>query len=369
MSFRATTIDEEKPELPPPDMAEHRGHVGTRTVTFLLLPAFSMIAFTSAIEPLRAANEIANRPFFEWRLLSTDGAPVHGSNGISIPVAGSLEDAIGCWAIVICGGQGSHLAFNQEIESCLRRLRHEGTKIGAISDGAYLLARAGLMHGSTCVVHWACMEGFAETFPDISLDDAIYHIDGDRFTCSGGTASLDLMLKLIELEIGQDLAIAISERFLHSEIRDPMTRQKSSKSESYKVANRHLGKAIEIMEKNLEETYSLDSISRTVGVSRRNLERQFAMHTKCTPRDYYMKLRLQRARSLLANTSLTVTEVAIASGFVSISHFAKNYKQLFGYTPRQHRRRLAAKLIQRTDSLLKGTQLPVGYVYEGNSTT
>lgn len=349
MPFQATSLYQDSVKTALPAMADVKTEVGARNVTFLLMPSFSMLAFASAVEPLRAANEITNKRMFDWHLVSGDGAPVRSSSGIEIPVAGALDRALNCWAVVVCGGQNSHLSSDRWTEACLRRLRFRGAKIGAISDGTYVLANAGLLDGSNCTIHWNCIEGFAETYPDIKLDDAIYHIDGDRFTCSGGTASLDLMLKLIELEFDRSLAMSISEQFLHSGVRDSETRQRHPKPESYQLANTHLGKAIRIMEQNLEETCSLEAICRAVGISDRNLQRQFSAHTKSTPRQYYMKLRLQRARSLLASTNMTITEVAVASGFISVSHFAKRYKRLYGATPREERRRIVSELIQRSD--------------------
>jgi transcriptional regulator GlxA family with amidase domain len=326
-------------------MANSVGHAGSdeveeRIVAFLLIPEFSMLAFTAAVEPLRAANELSQNQLYRWVVLSPRGEPVACSNGLDISTHGALDSLEHCWAAVVCGGRNSHLKREPLVDSWLRRLRYRGVKIGAISDGTHVLARAGLLDGYACTIHWNCIEGFAETYPDIEITDSLYRIDRDRFTCSGGTASMDLMLKLIELDHGRDLAKSVAEHFMHIDIRDSQTNQRTPVCARYDLANDKLVAILELMENNLEEPFPIASLSELVGVSTRHMERLFAAYLKSTPSRYYLELRLQRAKHLLTSSRLSVTEIGLACGFTSMSHFAKCYRVSYGISPRIERRSL-----------------------------
>ncbi|HMB78385.1 MAG TPA: GlxA family transcriptional regulator [Kiloniellaceae bacterium] len=313
-----------------------------RVVAFLLMPEFSMLAFTAAIEPLRVANELSKCELYRWVVLSTDAAAVTSSNGLQIAPHGGLDFLESCWAAVVCGGRNSHLKPQPKLGAWLRRLRFRGAKVGAISDGTYMLAQAGLLDGYACTIHWNCIAGFAETYPDIEVTDSLYRIDRDRFTCSGGTASMDLMLKLIELDHGRDLARSVGENFMHVDIRESQTNQRTPPNARYDLANAKLVAILELMENNLEEPLPIAGIGELVGVSTRHMERLFAAYFKSTPSRYYLELRLRRAKHLLTSSRLSVTEIGLACGFTSMSHFAKCYRVSYGVSPRLARRALHA---------------------------
>lgn len=324
------------PESHPP-----AGGPGPRLVCFLLVPEFSMLSFSAALEPLRVANTIAKRRLFDWRVVSADGRGVACSNGLTIDPEAAIDAVPRAWAVVVCGGGGSHLVDLKRSGAWLRRLDRAGARVGAISDGTYVLARAGLLGRRRSTIHWKCLPGFRETYPELAVEDAMYVIDGNRFTCSGGTASMDLMLRLIEDEVGRDLAMAVAENFMHGDIRSAGMRQRKSVIERHELGNATLAKALALMERHIEEPLTIAEIGARLGVSPRQVERLFAAYFQVTPRQFYRELRLQGAHHLLKHSSLSVTEIGIACGFVSMSHFAKCYRAYFGVSPRSERRRAA----------------------------
>ena len=180
------------------------------TVAFLLVPSFSMIAFTSAVEPLRIANRLSGRILYRWPVISKDGAPVAASNGISVQVdlaMDRLELGPGAdrLAVLLCSGIGAERYRDREVFALLRRLDRRGVTLGALCTGAHVLARAGLLNGHRCTIHWENLPGFLEAFPDVEASADLFEIDGKRLTCSGGTAALDLMLFRIAERHGQEL--------------------------------------------------------------------------------------------------------------------------------------------------------------------
>jgi AraC family transcriptional regulator, glycine betaine-responsive activator len=312
------------------------------TIAFLLLPSFSMIAFTSAVEPLRIANRQAGRELYRWPVLSRDGHKVRSSSGITVEVDMSLDrlpfnPSDGLPTIAVCAGLGAERYQDRDVLAWLRRADRRGCDIGALCTGAHVLARAGLLGGHRCTIHWENLPGFREAFPDIEVAADLFEVDGRRFTCSGGTAALDMMLHRIATTHGDELATKVSEQCLLDRIRNPHDRQRMPIRVRLGVHHPKLIRAIEIMEANVEEPLGQDELAQYVGLSRRQLERLFRRHLGRSPAQYYLELRLERARHLLYQTDLPIMSIACAAGFVSASHFSTCYRQMYGKTPRAER--------------------------------
>ena len=310
---------------------------GPHSYGFLLVPKFAMMAFTSAVEPLRAANLLSGKQLYDWRVITRDGRPVRSSNGIELVADGPIGTAGRFSNVVVCSGLDAYLFDDKAVFAWLRRAAREGARIGALSDGSFILARAGLLDGYRCVIHWQCLPGFAETFPDIEVTSGLYHIDRNRFTSSGGTGSLDMMLHMIEADHGRDLAVAVAEQLMHERIRDDFDRQRMPLRMRLGLSHPKIIEVVGLMEDNLEEPLSCVDLAERCGVSTRQMERLFRKYLGRTPRRYYLELRLARARRLLTQSSLPVMEVALACGFVSPSHFAKCYREQYNQVPKSTR--------------------------------
>ena len=306
-------------------------------VGFLLIPQFSMMAFSSAIEPLRSANRMSGRDLYRWRLFSVDGHQVEASNGISVTPHSGIADVGRFPTVIVVAGLDTQNFKDKRALSWLRQLARHGAQLGAVSTGSYLLARAGLLNGYRCTIHWENLSGFMEDFPDLDVTTSIFAVDRDRFTCSGGTAALDMMLRFIAAEHGPDLANAVSEQFIHAGAGDQHTLQRMPLRQRLRVSHPKLIAVISQMEGNLEEPLSREELAHSVGLSTRQVERLFRKYLACTPARYYLELRLKRSRRLLSQTSMSILDVSIACGFVSASHFSKCYRELFLHTPRRER--------------------------------
>jgi transcriptional regulator GlxA family with amidase domain len=312
-------------------------HELPQRVAFLLVPSFSMIAFTSAVEPLRLANRASGRELYRWHLFSSDGKPVAASNGIELRPEGGIEDATGFGTVVLCSGIGGHAFSDRALFAALRRFDRQGADIGALCTGSHILARAGLLDGYRCTIHWENLASFAENFPEIETTSELFEIDRNRFTCSGGTASLDMMLNMIARQHGHELAANVSDQFMHERIRDEHDQQRMALPARLGVRHPKLMSVIKLMEENLEEPLDRGKLAKSAGLSSRQLERLFRKYLNRSPARYYVELRLNRARLLLLQTNMPVIDVALACGFVSASHFSKCYRDFFGKTPRRER--------------------------------
>ena len=318
------------------------GKLTQRGVGFLLMPNFTLLAFASALDALRMANRLSGQSLYSWQLLSPQAAPVRSSCALSLDTDLRLADARGLDLLLICGGEHIQRYCDKPLLTTLRRLSQSRTRLGALCTGAYVLARAGLLKGYRCTIHWENLASFREEFPQATASQELFEIDRDRCTCAGGTAALDMMLNLIQRDHGLELASAISEEFICERIRGRHDRQRVPLKLTLGTSQPKLMEAVALMEANLEEPMSLDELSGAVNLSRRQLERLFQKYLHSVPTRYYLDLRLYKARQLLLQTPMSVVDVAIASGFVSAPHFSKCYRDFFGKPPRDERRRTSS---------------------------
>lgn len=304
---------------------------------FLLLPNFSMIAFTASIEPLRSANRLSRKTLYEWQTLSIDGLPVTASNGVTITPDKAVRFGHDSDVVFVCAGTKPQKYLSSTLQNELRSLALRGKALGAVCTGSFALAYAGILTGYRCTIHWEDLETFKEVYPNLDITATLFEIDRNRFTCSGGTAPLDMMIYSIKLDHGETLALNVAEQMLHNFVREPQDNQRMAIEHRTGIHNPKLLAAIGFMEAYIEAPLSLERLAKNVGLSLRQLERLFRSDIGTTPAKYYLSLRLQRARQFLRRTSMSILEVGIAVGFNSPSHFGKSYKDKFGHSPTQER--------------------------------
>jgi transcriptional regulator GlxA family with amidase domain len=298
-----------------------------------------MMSLASAIEPLRSLNRLADRRAYEWRLTSLDGETVSASNGIPLvtePLATALAEVD---VILVCGGLRIQPPHERQLLAALRRAVRAGVSLGSLSTGTYLLARAGLLDGYRCTIHWENRPAFREEFPHLDCTGKIYEIDRDRLTCSGGTAALDMMLHLIAEEHGEELAQRVANQFHHERIRNERDEQRGGRLEHAAGLPSAMRVALGLMQRHVEEPLSIAELARRVGLSPRQLERLFLRYEQVTPARYYLRLRIDRARELLLYSDRAIIDVAVAAGFTSTSHFSHWFRRLLGVRPTEMRSR------------------------------
>jgi transcriptional regulator GlxA family with amidase domain len=307
-------------------------------IAYLLIPQFSMMSFSAAIEPMRSANRMSERQVFEWTLVSVEGNAVAASNGISIPAQSRLDELKGIDLVVVCAGlEPAQFAPEHSIHHHLRRLARHGAMIGAISSGTFILAEARLLADRRCTVHWEYADTFQARYPSIELSQNLYVVDRDVFTCSGGTAALDMMLYFVSQAAGSRVALAVAEQFIHPQIRRQDDHQRLEMHARYGIASPKLIEIITLMEGAVENPLDIRQLAELVGISARQVERLFREQLGMSPKVFYLKLRLARARTLLRQTVDPILAVAVECGFASTSHFCHAYKRVFGIAPTEER--------------------------------
>ena len=311
---------------------------------FVLLDNFTMLCFSCALESLRIANRMSGQELYSWTLVGEGGETVTCSAGTSFKVDADLMEVNRDDYVLICGGIDVQAATTKKVLNWVRREARRGATLGGLCTAGYTLAKAGLLDGKKATIHWENQDSFSEEFEEVELTKSVFVVDGNRITTAGGTASIDLMLKLIADDHGEELANAVADQLIYSSIRTDQDTQRLSIPTRIGVRHPKLSRVIQMMEANIEEPISPSILARDVGMSTRQLERLFRRYLNRSPKRYYMELRLQKARNLLMQTDMSVINVALACGFASPSHFSKCYRAHYNTTPYRERGAQAGRL-------------------------
>jgi transcriptional regulator GlxA family with amidase domain len=308
----------------------------TEQVGILAIDGFSMMSFACVIEPLRAANLLSGEKLYEWHILAPLDDYVVASNDIAM-AATELGAEPELDTLFICAAGNAGAFRDRAVAAWVSAAGRHVKRIGGVSGGPYLMAKAGLLDRSRCTIHWEHVPAFRERFPDIDLRQTLFEIDGNRLTCGGGVAALDMMHALIELDHGAALAARVSDWFLQTDIRGGSGLQRLEPGPRAGSRDRRVDAALGAITPSSGRTEPA-ALSKKAGVSPRQLQRLFRSELDTSPAAYEKQQRLERARTMLRQTELPVIVVALECGFSSTSHFSRSFRAAFGVTPAAWRR-------------------------------
>ena len=317
---------------------------GPKRFQFVLLDRFTLLSFSCAVDALRLANRLSGAELYEWTLHAEGGGTASSSAGLELVVDGDLPEVGRDDVVMLVSGTDVQAATSKRLVSWLRREARRGATVAGLCTAAHPMAAAGLLDGKRATIHWENQDSFAESFPEVGITKSVSTIDGRTMSTAGGTSSIDLMLKLIANDHGEDLAGSVADQLIYSSIRTDQDTQRLSIPTRIGVRHPRLSHVIKEMETNIEEPVSPSILAAEVGMSTRQLERLFRRYLNRSPKRYYMDLRLGKARNLLMQTDMSIINVALACGFTSPSHFSKCYRAHYGTTPYRERGAQATKV-------------------------
>jgi AraC family transcriptional regulator, carnitine catabolism transcriptional activator len=326
-----------------------------RKLAFLILPEFSHLGLAAAIEPLFVANWLAQRPVFEWNVISVDGKPVRASNQMMISVQGDLNSASDAKSVFVLASFEPHrVARERPVLRTLKRLARFGVELGGIENGSLILAAAGLLDGHCVAVHWDNLIGFREHYPATKPMAQLYARSRERITCAGASAILDMMTAWIGWHGEADLAAEVADHLLLGKVRAADTPQRGPAAPA--GLNRLIAQAQTIMREHVDEPLPCSEIARRLGLSLRQLERRFSQEARCSVLQKYLLIRMTKAHQLLQQTPLRVTEVALACGFSSPEYFCRLYRRFFACSPSTDRRQSTTAPVLRQTIVARRTR-------------
>lgn len=304
-------------------------------IAIIVTPDFNMSATMAFVDPFRAANYLERTTHFRWQLYSLKGGLCRASNGLSITTESLPPSSTQPPDFALISSSWAPEKYSEPaLLSVVRGWSRQGSRIGSLDTGAFIIAAAGLLDGKSATVHYEHIDALVELFPKVDVLEAMLVLDGSFFTCSGGNAAFDMGLHIIRESHGDALANASAKYIFHPQLRPVGSPQNASPQEPLgNLVPDPVRRAVQIMEQHLEDPLTIPQIVREVGISQRQLNRLFARDVGKTAKIYYRDIRLDRARSLVTQTNLTLSQISVASGFGSQVHFSRAYKQRFGLAP------------------------------------
>tara|TARA_B110000914_G_C15465170_1_gene447906 strand:+ start:157 stop:1161 length:1005 start_codon:yes stop_codon:yes gene_type:complete len=313
----------------------------TLNVTVLLLPESSMMVLASIIDPMRAANRLSERQCFTWRIVATDENPVSCTCGIKITPDEVLNiDTAGDVLFIVSGFNQYDYISSDEI-ALIRRIAPRFQALGGVDTGAWILGRAGLLEEKNVTTHWEGLEDFSSRFRKSNVQPDRFVVDHPIFTIGGASPTFDFMLYLIRTRLGYTLALEVASVFVYDETHFSTDAQPVVSLGLLNDCEPRVTKAIRIMESHIDEPISIVNVAEQLAMSSRRLEKLFQQHLQCSPGVYYLRLRLQRARKYVTDTVLSMQEIAIRTGFNSLSAFSRSYKKHYQSSPSDYRQNLS----------------------------
>lgn len=324
-------------------MSEREGLVPH--VVVIVGPEFSCNTFILITETLRIANQNTGRRMFDWIVAAETARPVRATNGMWLEVDRTLDKVSATDVAVVIGGNLTFQRITPRLLNALRRFARHGAIIGAANSGAFALAEAGLLDDYAFTVHWETMPIFREHFPNLEPVDRLWVRDRDRITTAGGTGAIDMMLDLIGMFHGVQLATEVANGLAHHQ-RDPDAPQRNMQPQ-VDAESSLVTRLLRLMETNVETPLSAEELAGRLNVERRTIERTCRRAFGESPMRLYLKVRLQTARNLLFYDELPIGEIALICGFSYPSVFTRAFRRCFGMGPQDFRTSFRAQQVRR----------------------
>ena len=316
----------------------------TLRVTLLVLADSSMMSLASTLDCMRAANRIADRPLFEWQLATLNGKPANLTCGVPVAPDVPLDDSLGGDLLIVIAGFHQQRHAGPAHLRLIKRLATRYSAIGGIEAGSWILARSGLLDNRAATTHWEDLEEFGNRFPKVKLKPDRFVIDGKFFTTGGASPTFDLMLYLIRKRYGYPLAIEVSSAFIYDGVHSATDTQPLVSLGMLENNEPRVAAAIHLMEQRVDEPIAIREIAQRVDLSVRMLEYLFRQTLNLSPAAYYQRLRLQTARRMVVDTQLQLQEIAVRTGFNSLSAFSRRFRQYYQQSPGECRRLAQAEI-------------------------
>ncbi len=319
-----------------------------RRVVMVVMPCAEVVEVGGALDIFHAVNERlararASDQGYAVEVVSPVAA-IRSWSGLRMiadrsyrPVRGPID------TLIVTGIDGPDDARRDpDLIGWLTRIAPRTRRIVGLCTGTFVLAEAGLLDGRSATTHWAFCDELARRYPRVRVqNDPIYVRDGGVYTSAGSTAGLDLVLALVEEDIGRRLALAVAQ-WMVVFLKRPGGQAQFSAQLSTQMAEREPLRDLQawILEHPAADL-SVEALARRVAMSPRNFFRIFLREVGMTPGRFVERVRVETARRLLEETSRDVPAAAAACGFGSPETMRVAFRRTLGVSPKGYRSRFA----------------------------
>jgi transcriptional regulator GlxA family with amidase domain len=308
-----------------------------RQITFLVSPGFELLDLSGPLCVFSIAAGIAS-VHFDIKVASMQGGGVATSSGLSLETEGPDCASHGDSLIAI-GGPTAHVAGSQpDLVERLAALRPTTRTIASVCTGAFFLAEAGILHGRRATTHWRYAQLLRSRFPDITVEpDRIFVRDGDVWTSAGICAGIDLVLAMVEADLGVEVAKAAAREMVVYHRRLGGQSQFSVLLEMEPGSDR-IRDVLTFARTHLREDLSVERMAEVARVSARQFARTFLRETGDTPARAVERLRAEAARPRIEDGTESIEIIARSVGFGDAERMRRTFVKLFGQPPQAMRR-------------------------------
>lgn len=299
----------------------------TLQISILLFDRFSNHCLANVLEPLRAANDFSGQQVFDWNIVVLAGQGVHSSSGLRLEADAQLADMRGD-ILMVMPSYGFLTHANVTSSRALRAAARRFDTLAGLDTGSWLLAQAGLLDGHRATIHWDELDRFSERFSEVDVQKEAVIYDRNRITCGGASTAFALAMQLIEKQQGAALRLRVENLFSGAYAQRPDRRGGIS------------ARAVDLMRTNIEEPLPIAQLAQQLGRSQKHLERQTLARLGAAPQVIYRRIRLERARGLALETSISIAEIAVRCGYKDASAMTRAFRSEYGTTPQALRREL-----------------------------
>ncbi|WP_165313597.1 GlxA family transcriptional regulator [Vibrio ziniensis] len=255
---------------------------------------------------------------------------------LSLKTQAALKDINDYDALIIAAEQLPQASLpSSTIQALQNYYQQDHSFVISLQAGWFWLLESGIGCDDSWAIHWCWEDEVKAKYPQLNVQYERFRHCEKLASCAGYSDCLDFLLAYLAKHESDVAARTIADE-LYIE-RDKQQNEQENDTIIHGELPPRLGKAISLMESNLEEPLSADMIADLVHVSRRQLERLFRRYLDTMPARYYQQMRLRKARELLQTTNLSVVQIGLSCGFSSGPHFSSAYKSFFEITPREER--------------------------------
>jgi transcriptional regulator GlxA family with amidase domain len=287
----------------------------------------------------------AKEPFCRCEIVTVDGGPVTSFNRLPVAPKRALRDCEDADLILVPGmmGRPEKLLEQPELSAWVRQQHHRGAIIASACSGAFLLAEAGILQGRPATTHWQLAERFRQRYPQIDLQIDRLLIDGEDYLCAGGTsAHLDLAIYLLEKFGSEPLASACARVMLIDR-----SRREQAPFVRFRAYKDHGDLSIlpvqQWLDKNYQSKIVVKKLAELGELNERTFLRRFRKATGVAPLEYLQRLRIEKAKQLLAGSSQQLDLITRSVGYEDVSSFRRLFKQVVGISPTIYRQRFKTR--------------------------
>jgi len=291
---------------------------------------------------LSRREDPAAGPNYDVCLVGLRKGPIRTSTGFRMTADLSLRDANSAVDTLVIPGvyelrDVEAILAIPDVNAWLRRSARQSRRVASICTGSLILAKLGLLRGRRATTHWAFCEHLRANFPAVHVEpDSLWIKDGKIYTSAGVTAGMDLALALVEEDLGRRFALELARMLVMFLKRPGGQSQFSSELISQIASPDRLEDLVEWIREHLDRPLAIEDLAQRSKMSARNFQRVFTRQCGMPPAKFIERLRVERARVIIEDTGLSMTEVARKSGFDSEQRMRRAFRRVLGINPADH---------------------------------